>query len=162
MIGGGRCCSRDHGWAASGADATKGDLSKEEEDIIDSEIATALSSARASINNHDSNGMATTFTDVTGDFVYQDSYDHVSRKACKLTPAAIKWLELSLKKEQDTVTKLMDMKAKLNLDLQVSQLSAQNLKEKHTNALAKKDYGEYLPGSFAQQMLTSSFFVIRF
>jgi hypothetical protein len=65
--------------------------------------------------------------------------------ACKLTPAAIKRLESNFKKEQDKVTKLMEMKAKLHLDLQASKLSAHNLKEKHTNALAKKDNGEYLP-----------------
>ncbi len=82
--------------AASGADATKGDLSEEEEDIIDDEIATSLSIARedeSTTNNRDNDNTATNFTDITDDFGYEDSYDNVSSKACKLIPAAIKWLE---------------------------------------------------------------------
>jgi hypothetical protein len=137
---------------ARGADATKGDLSEEEEDAIDNKIAKALSSARedaSTINECDGDGdgddTATTLTDVTGNFGYKDSYDDCGSKACKLTPAAIKQLESNLKKEQDKVTKLTEVKAKLYLDLQASKLSARNLKEKHTNALAKKDNGEYLP-----------------
>ncbi len=63
-------------------DATKGDLSEEEEVAIDNQISKALSSARedaSTINECDSDGdgddTATTLTDVTGDFGYEDSYD---------------------------------------------------------------------------------------
>jgi hypothetical protein len=58
-------------------------------------------------------------------------------------PAASKRLESNLKKEQDKVIKLLDMNVKVKLDLQAAKLSVRNLKEKHTNALAKKDNGEY-------------------
>ncbi len=66
-------------------------------------------------------------------------------------PAAGKWLEANLKKEQDKVTKLLDMNIKVEFDLQAAKLSLRNLKEKHTNALTKKDNGEYFVQSIARQ-----------
>jgi hypothetical protein len=67
---------------ARGVDATKGDLSEEDEDAIDNEIAKAFSSARedaSTINNCDGDSdcddMATNLTNVTGVFGYEDSYD---------------------------------------------------------------------------------------
>ncbi len=47
------------------------------------------------------------------------------------------------KKERDKVTKLLGMNVKVKLNLQAAKLSARNLKVKHTNALAKKDNGEF-------------------
>jgi hypothetical protein len=145
-------------------DATKGDLFEEEEDTIDNETTKAVSSARedvSTINECDGDGdaddMVTTLTDVTGDFGYEDSYDDCGSKACKLIPAAIKRLESNLKKEQDKVTNWMEMKAKLHLNLLASKLSARNLKEKHTNALSKKDNSEYLPRSTTQRTVTQLF-----
>ncbi len=58
---------------------------------------------------------------------------------------------MNLKKEQDKVTKLLDMNIKVKFDLQAAKLSLHNLKKKHTNALAKKDNGEYSVRSIAQQ-----------
>jgi len=43
------------------------------------------------------------------------------------------------------------MNTKVKLDLQAAKLSARNLKEKHTNALAKKDNGEYFVRSIARR-----------
>jgi hypothetical protein len=58
-------------------------------------------------------------------------------------------LEVNLKKEQDKVTKLLDMNIKVKLNLRAAKLSLHNLKEKHTNALANKDNGEYFVRSIA-------------
>ncbi len=47
------------------------------------------------------------------------------------------------------MTKLLNMNIKVKLDLQAAKLSLCNIKEKHTNALAKKDNGEYIVRSIA-------------
>jgi hypothetical protein len=113
---------------------------------LDNEIATALLCARGdkpTIDGDDTATITTAYTDGTGDYDCDDFEDRGS-KARRLTPAAGKRLETNLKKEQVKVTKLQGMIAKINLNISASKLSARNLKEKHTNALAKKDNGEYL------------------
>ncbi len=140
-----------------GEEAAGGDLSKSmEEDItFDNEIATALLCARGDASTIDGDNTATittAYTDSTGDYGCEDFESH-GGKACRLTPAAGKRLEANLKKEQVKVMKLLDMNIKVKFDLQAAKLSLRNLKEKHTNALAKKDNGEYFVRSIARQSI---------
>jgi len=150
-----------------GEEAARGDLSKskEEDNTLDDGIATALLYARgdtSTINGDNTATITTTYTDGTGDHNCDDFEDRGS-KACRLTPAAGKRLEANLKKEQVKVTKLQGMIAKINLNLAASKLSARNLKENHTNALAKKDNGEYLIQSIVNNpSRNSSSFALRF
>jgi hypothetical protein len=132
-----RHCSNDCGGAHSldlgglilrGEEAAGGDLSEsmEEEITFDDEIATALLCAKgdaSTINNNDAATITTAYTEGTGDYNCED-FESCGGKARRLTPAAGKWLEANLKKEQDKVTKLLDMNVKVKLDLQAAKLSA--------------------------------------
>jgi hypothetical protein len=126
-------CSNDCGGAHSmdsrghisrGEEAAGGDLSESmEEDItFDNEIATALLCARgdaSTIDGNDTATITTAYTDSTGDYDCED-FESRCGKARRLTPAASKQLEANLKKEQDKVTKLLDMNIKVKFDLQAA------------------------------------------
>jgi hypothetical protein len=90
---------------ARGADATKEDLSEEEGDTIDNEIAKALSSARedaSTINKCDGDGdgddTATTLKLMSLTTLVMRILMMIVE--VKLTPAAIRWMESNLKKTQ--------------------------------------------------------------